>query len=114
MPLQTKQTKNTLKKGLGRTSLVIQWLRLCTSNAVGMGLIPDQELRSHLLCSTAKNKKKKKKKKKKLTKNGDRRDFASKLQKFFLKQFDFGYKKVYIPRPIWYCGSLSLRSNVAK
>ena len=59
-------------------------------------------------------KKKKKKRKKKLTKKGDRRDFASKLQKFFLKQFDFGYKKVYIPRPIWYWGSLSLRSNVAK
>ena len=66
MPLQTKQTKNTLKKGARKE--VVQWLRLCTSNAVGMGLIPDQELRSHLLCSTEKKKKKEEEEEEKINK----------------------------------------------
>ena len=32
-----------------RTSLVIQWLRLCATNAEGPGLIPGQETRAHML-----------------------------------------------------------------
>ena len=35
-------------------SLVVQWLRFHASNAGGMGLIPDWELRSHRLCGAAK------------------------------------------------------------
>ena len=31
------------------TSLVVQWLRFCTSNAGDLGSIPDQETRSHVL-----------------------------------------------------------------
>ena len=31
------------------TSLVVQWLRLFTPNAGGLGLIPGQETRSHML-----------------------------------------------------------------
>ena len=38
------------------TSLV-WWLRLCTSNARGMGLIPGTEPRSHMPCNTAKKEK---------------------------------------------------------
>ena len=44
------------KKGRG-TSLVVQWLRLCTPNAGGPSLIPGRGTRSHmpqLRCSTAK------------------------------------------------------------
>ena len=37
------------------TSLVIQWWRLCASNARAMGLIPGQELRSHVLYGMAKS-----------------------------------------------------------
>ena len=32
-----------------RTSLVVQWLRLCALNAGGLGLIPGQGTRSHML-----------------------------------------------------------------
>ena len=35
------------------TSLVVHWLRFCTPNAVGLGSIPDQETRSHMLQLTA-------------------------------------------------------------
>ena len=31
------------------TSLVVQWLRLFTPSAGGLGLIPSQETRSHML-----------------------------------------------------------------
>ena len=31
------------------TSVVVQWLRLCTPNAQGQGLIPGQGTRSHRL-----------------------------------------------------------------
>ena len=31
-----------------RTSLEVQWLRLCTPNAGGPGLIPGQRTRSHM------------------------------------------------------------------
>ena len=31
------------------TSLVVQWLRLCAPNAGGLGSIPGQENRSHML-----------------------------------------------------------------
>ena len=31
------------------TSLVVQWLRLCTANIGGLGLIPGQETRAHML-----------------------------------------------------------------
>ena len=34
--------------GLG-TSLAVQWLKLCTSNAGGMGSIHDRELKSFML-----------------------------------------------------------------
>jgi len=30
------------------TSLVVQWLKLCASNARGLGLIPGQGTRSHM------------------------------------------------------------------
>ena len=33
----------------GETFLVVQWLRLCTPNAGGLGLIPGQRTRSHML-----------------------------------------------------------------
>ena len=36
------------KKSLG-TSLVVQWLRLCTPNAGGLSLTPGQGTRSHML-----------------------------------------------------------------
>ena len=48
------------KTAIFGTSLVIQCLRLCTSNTWGMGLIPGQELRSHMPWSAAEGKKKKK------------------------------------------------------
>ena len=37
-----KKTRETVNLMLG-TSLTVQWLRLCTSNAGGVGLIPGQE-----------------------------------------------------------------------
>ena len=46
------------KTAIFGTSLVIQCLRLCTSNTWGMGLIPGQELRSHMPCTAAEGKKK--------------------------------------------------------
>ena len=49
------------KKVLG-TSLVVQWLRLSTPNAGGLGLIPGQGTRSHMLQLRASTTKKKKKK----------------------------------------------------
>ena len=42
--------------------MVVQWLRLHVFTAVGMALILLRELKSHMLCSMAKNLKKKKKK----------------------------------------------------
>ena len=38
-----------LETWLSGISLVIQWLRLCTPNAGGPGLIPGQGTRSHML-----------------------------------------------------------------
>ena len=35
-------------------SLGVQWLRLCTSNEGGIGLIPGRGTGSHMLCDTAK------------------------------------------------------------
>ena len=35
-----------------RTSLVVQWVRLCTPNAGGLGLIPGQGTRSHMHAAT--------------------------------------------------------------
>ena len=35
------------------TSLVVQWLRLCASNAAGADWIPGGELRSHMPCHGA-------------------------------------------------------------
>ena len=40
------------------TSLMVQWLRVCTSTAGGTGSIPSRRLRSHLPCSAAKKRKK--------------------------------------------------------
>ena len=37
------------KQRTNRTLLVVQWLRLCTLNAGGLGLIPGQGTRSHIL-----------------------------------------------------------------
>ena len=34
------------------TSLVVQWLRLCTPNAGGLGSIPGQGTRSHMHAAT--------------------------------------------------------------
>ena len=39
-------------KGKGRTSLVAQWIRLCSPNAGGLGLIPGQGTRSHMHAAT--------------------------------------------------------------
>ena len=36
-----------LKIAVG-TSLVVQWIRLCTPNAGGLGLIPGQRTRTHM------------------------------------------------------------------
>ena len=40
------------KEILTGASLVVQWLRLCTSNAGGPGLIPNQGARSHITNNT--------------------------------------------------------------
>ena len=40
-----------------RSSLVVQWLQLCTSTAEGMGSIPGQGLRFHKLCGEKKKNK---------------------------------------------------------
>ena len=37
------------EEGVWGTSLVVQWLRLCTPNAGALGLIPGQGTRSHML-----------------------------------------------------------------
>ena len=44
-----------LKKKFGRTSLVVQGLRLHTPNVVGTGSIPVWELRSHMHAATKKS-----------------------------------------------------------
>ena len=43
-----------IQNNVWATSLVIQWLRLCASNARAMGLIPGQELIYHILYGMAK------------------------------------------------------------
>ena len=48
-------TPQTIQNNMWATSLVIQWWRLCASNARAMGLIPGQELRSHVLYGMAKS-----------------------------------------------------------
>ena len=40
---------------------MVQWLRFHASTAGDMGLIPNQELRSHIPCGMSKKKKKKEK-----------------------------------------------------
>ena len=45
----------TSLKRLNGTSLVVQWLRLCASNAGDMSSIPGWELRYHMLYSEAKH-----------------------------------------------------------
>ena len=40
--------KPGLKFSIQGTSLVVQWLRLCTPKAEGLGLIPGQGTRSHI------------------------------------------------------------------
>ena len=47
--------------------MVVQWLRLHAFTAVGMALILLRELKSHMLCSLAKNFKKKKKRRLRFT-----------------------------------------------
>ena len=37
-----------IKEVISGTSLVVQWLRLCAPNAVGVGSIPGQGTRSHM------------------------------------------------------------------
>ena len=44
----------TFKDVEGGTSLAVQWLRFCTSNARGSGSIPGQKLRSYMLHGGAK------------------------------------------------------------
>ena len=57
-PAQSKKKKSLIQG----TSLMVQWLRLCAPNAGGLGSIPDQGTRPHLLqltilcTSTKKNK----------------------------------------------------------
>ena len=47
-PLANPNRKLEVKKALGGTSLVVQWLRLQTPSAGGPGSIPDQGTRSHI------------------------------------------------------------------
>ena len=47
--LATEQHHLPIKTIQFRTSLVVQWLRLCAPNAGGLGSIPGQENRSHML-----------------------------------------------------------------
>ena len=51
-----KKCQNQRETG---SSLVVQWLRLCTPNAGGMGSIPGTRKISHMPCNTVKKKKKK-------------------------------------------------------
>ena len=44
-----KEQKHPLKSVFG-TSLVVQWLRFCASNAGGMGSISGQGTKIHMLC----------------------------------------------------------------
>ena len=45
---QKNHKNQALKKAHSGTSLVVQWLRLCTPNAGGPGSIPGQGTRSHM------------------------------------------------------------------
>ena len=50
-----QQQKKTIKKSNDGTSLVVQWLRLCTSTSrKGLGSIHFGEIRSYMLCNVAK------------------------------------------------------------
>ena len=63
--LNTEMNKtNLVRKKEGRTSLVVQWLRLCLSNAEGMGSIPGKgtKIPNGTWCSQKLNKLKKKRK----------------------------------------------------
>ena len=42
------QRRSCVKTGKG-TSLLVQWLRLCASSVGGLGLVPGQGSRSHVL-----------------------------------------------------------------
>ena len=46
--ISTKQSNITLKGTRKRTSLVVQWLRLCAPNAGGQGSILGHGTRSHM------------------------------------------------------------------
>ena len=41
--------QNKIKRAVWRTSLLVQWLRLCALNAEGLGSIPGEGTRSHIL-----------------------------------------------------------------
>ena len=43
------KTKKAAYKANFGTSLVVQWLKLCTPNVRGLGSIPGQGIRSHML-----------------------------------------------------------------
>ena len=58
--LRHKSSLNASKKTEIGNSLVVQWLGLCASTAGDTGQSLVRELRSHMLCSTAKKKKRKK------------------------------------------------------
>ena len=47
-PWHHKELDMTEQLTLLGTSLVVQWLRLCTPNAEGLDLIPSQGSRSHM------------------------------------------------------------------
>ena len=40
--------RNTRKRNNGGTALVVQWVRLCTPNAGGLGSVPSGGTRSHM------------------------------------------------------------------
>ena len=48
MAVSEGERKSLLMKVKEGTSLVVQWLRLCTPNAGGLGSIPGQGARSHM------------------------------------------------------------------
>ena len=49
MKVKEESEKVGLKLSIQRDSLVVQWLRLHAPNAEGLGSIPDQGTRSHML-----------------------------------------------------------------
>ena len=74
---------NLVRKKEGRTSLVVQWLRLCPSNAEGMGSIPGRgtKIPNGTWCSQKLNKLKKKGREKRRKGKNRQAPFLSQMEK---------------------------------